>query len=91
MVCYRRSNIFFSFTSTTPGVFDIAVLYKSRNISDMRLQLDDLLERQHNNNLELETDFMKLNVNLVSTNCITSFVAFKAAHNYRSLDYWRYI
>lgn len=40
-------------------------MYKSRNISEMRLQLDDLLERQHNNNLELETDFLKLNVNLV--------------------------
>jgi len=61
----RRSNIFFSFSSTIPGVFDVTVMYKSRNISEMKLQLDDLLERQHNNNLELETDFLKLNVNLL--------------------------
>jgi len=61
----RRQHIFFSFSSSAPGVFDVAVMYKSRNISEMRLQLDDLLERQHNNNLELETDFLKLNVNLL--------------------------
>jgi len=61
----RRSNIFFSFSSSVPGMFDITVMYKSRNISEMKLQLDDLLERQHNNNLELETDFLKLNVNLL--------------------------
>jgi len=61
----RRSNIFFSFSSAIPGMFDVNVMYKSRNISEMKLQLDDLLERQHNNNLELETDFLKLNVNLL--------------------------
>jgi hypothetical protein len=49
----------------SPGLFDVSVLYKNRNISEMKLQLDDLLERQHNNNLELETDFLKLNVNMV--------------------------
>jgi len=61
----RRGNIFFSFSSTSPGIFDVTVMYKNRNISEMKLQLDDLLERQHNNNLELETDFLKLNVNLL--------------------------
>jgi len=61
----RRSNIFFSFTCNTPGVFEVTVMYKNRNISELKLHLDDLLERQHNNNLELETDFLKLNVNLL--------------------------
>jgi len=61
----RRSSIFFSFSSSMPGIFDVTVMYKSRNISEMKLHLDDLLERQHNNNLELETDFLKLNVNLL--------------------------
>jgi len=61
----RRQHIFFSFSSTIPGIFDVNVMYKSRNISEMKLQLDDLLERQHSNNLELETDFLKLNVNLL--------------------------
>lgn len=61
----KRSNIFFSFSSTTPGVFDVLVMYKSRIINEIRLQLDELLEKQHSNNFELETDFLKLNVNLL--------------------------
>jgi len=61
----RRSNIFFSFASNTPGTFDVVVMYKSRVISEIRLQLDELLEKQHNNAFELETDFLKLNVNLL--------------------------
>jgi len=61
----RRTNIFFSFSMLSPGLFGVAVLYKTRHISEMKLQLDDLLERQHNNNLELETEFLKLNVNLL--------------------------
>jgi Ras GTPase-activating-like protein IQGAP2/3 len=63
--CFRRSSIFFSFTAVAPGIFNVAVMYKSRTISSMSLQLDDLLERQQNNQLELETDFLKLNVNLL--------------------------
>jgi len=61
----RRSNIFFSFASNSPGIFEVTVLYKARSISTLTMQLDDLLERQHNNNLELESEFLKLNVNLL--------------------------
>lgn len=61
----RRAHISFSFSCTTPGIYDVAVLYRSRAISDMKFHLDDLLERQHNNELEFETDFLKLNVNLL--------------------------
>jgi Ras GTPase-activating-like protein IQGAP2/3 len=61
----KRSNIFFSFTSASPGEFDVLVMYKSRIINEIRLQLDVLLEKQHSNNIELETDFLKLNVNLL--------------------------
>lgn len=62
----KRGNIFFSFSCVSPGVFEVVVQYKNRNIlPEIRLQLDDLLERQHNNNLELETNFLKLNVNLL--------------------------
>mmetsp|Transcript_6380 Transcript_6380/g.18071 ORF Transcript_6380/g.18071 Transcript_6380/m.18071 type:complete len:759 (+) Transcript_6380:76-2352(+) len=61
----RRGGISFSFTSTTPGIFDVAVLYKFKTITSMQLKLDDLLEQQHNNQLEYETDFLKLNVNLL--------------------------
>jgi len=62
---FSRPHIYFSFSSTTPGMYDVQVLYRSRNISEMKFQLDDLLERQHNNELEFETDFLKLNVNLL--------------------------
>jgi Ras GTPase-activating-like protein IQGAP2/3 len=61
----RRAHIYFSFALISPGLFGITVLYKNRNISEMKLQLDDLLERQQNNNLELETEFLKLNVNML--------------------------
>jgi len=66
----RRSNIFFSFTAPNPGTFTVTVLYKSRVISEMSLQLDELLERQANNSFELETDFLKLNVNLLVSSII---------------------
>jgi Ras GTPase-activating-like protein IQGAP2/3 len=71
----RRSNIFFSFASPSPGTFTVTVLYKSRVISEMSLQLDELLERQANNTLELETDFLKLNVNLLVYLLNKTFIA----------------
>lgn len=61
----RRSSIFFAFSSNSPGIFDVTVMYKTRHIAKITLQLDDLLERQHLNELEYETDFLKLNVNLL--------------------------
>jgi len=61
----RRNNIFFQFQSSGQGNFTVTVLYKSRTISEMSMQLDDLLEKQHHNQLELETEFLKLNVNLL--------------------------
>jgi len=71
----RRSNIFFSFASPNPGTFSVTVLYKSRVISEMSLQLDELLERQSNNSFELETDFLKLNVNLLVYLLNKTFIA----------------
>lgn len=61
----RRSSITFSFTSPQPGSFEVEVMYKGRHITDLKLELDDLLERQHNNQLDLELDFLRLNVNLL--------------------------
>jgi len=63
----RRANIFFSFAEAegSPGSFLITVLYKSRKISEMKVVLDDLLDRQQHNQLELETEFLVLNVNLL--------------------------
>jgi len=40
-------------------------MYRSRHIAKISLQLDDLLEKQHMGQLEFETDFLKLNVNLL--------------------------
>jgi len=61
----RRASIFFVFTSPAAGVFEASVLYKTKHILDIKFQLDDLLEKQHNNQQELETDFLKLNLNLL--------------------------
>jgi len=61
----RHSSIFFVFSASTPGVFDVVVMFGRRHIARLQLQLDDLLERQHLGQLEYETDFLKLNVNLL--------------------------
>jgi len=61
----RRGAIFFSFSSTSPGEFDVSVLFARRTIAKMQLRLDDLLERQHANELLFETEFLKLNINLL--------------------------
>ena len=44
---YRRPNIYFNFTSPTPGTFIIALHYKGREkaILEMDLNIDDLLEK----------------------------------------------
>lgn len=43
----RRPNIYFNFTSPTPGTFIIALHYKGREkaILEMDLNIDDLLEK----------------------------------------------
>ncbi|KAH3767777.1 RasGTPase-activating protein [Pelomyxa schiedti] len=61
----RRAHVCFEFSSPTPGMFDIKVSYRSKGISELKLQIDDLLERQSSNHLQYETDFLILNVNLV--------------------------
>jgi len=61
----RRSGVQFAFSSTVPAVYDVNVSYKTRPISTMTFNYDELLEKQHNNELELEVEFLKLNVNLL--------------------------
>jgi len=61
----KRSNISFQFACSTPGHFEVTVMYRGKNIFDFQLVLDDLLEKQHNNIVEFETEFAKLNVNIL--------------------------
>ncbi|EAL62943.1 RasGTPase-activating protein [Dictyostelium discoideum AX4] len=61
----RRSNIFFSFSSESPGIYDVVLIYRTTAVSEIRLQLDELLEMQSNGQTEYETTFFKLNVNLL--------------------------
>jgi len=61
----RRTGVYFQFESTLPGVFDVSLSFKGRTKPICELELDDLLERQHNNDLELDLEYMKLNVNLL--------------------------
>ncbi|GBC06901.1 hypothetical protein RclHR1_07120014 [Rhizophagus clarus] len=60
----RRQNIFFNITSPVPGTFIIALHYKGRDapILEMDLKLDDLLEKQQDNVLSLDLEYVQLNV-----------------------------
>lgn len=73
----KRSNTVFQFSMSSPGVFDVQVLYRSREIAVMKLHLDDLLERQSNNEVQIETDFITLSVNLLLYLLNRSFLAHK--------------
>jgi len=53
------------FSCNAPGIFDVVVLYGRRHIAKITLHLDELLERQHNAQLTYESEFLKLNVNLL--------------------------
>lgn len=61
----KRSNISFQFSCSTPGNFEVTVMYRGKSIFDFALVLDDLLDKQHNNIVEYETEFAKLNVNIL--------------------------
>jgi len=61
----RRSGITFVFTNAGTSVFDVEVTYRSRHVASISINQDELLEKQQNNELELETEFLKLNVNLL--------------------------
>ncbi|EGG15734.1 RasGTPase-activating protein [Cavenderia fasciculata] len=61
----RRSNIYFSFCSASPGIYDVTLIYRTTSVSEIKLHLDELLELQANHQLDYETDFFKLNINLL--------------------------
>ncbi|CCM00087.1 uncharacterized protein FIBRA_02114 [Fibroporia radiculosa] len=65
----RRPNIYFNFTSPTPGTFIIALHYKGREkaILEMDLNIDDLLEKQKDNKHLLDLEYVQLNVPKVLT------------------------
>ena len=58
----RRAQIAMEFASPSAGVYRVLVLYKSRQISDFRVKLDDLLERKAANKPTLNTEFMRFDV-----------------------------
>ncbi|CAB5293984.1 uncharacterized protein OCT59_018234 [Rhizophagus irregularis] len=60
----RRQNIYFNITSPIPGTFIIALHYKGRDaaILEMDLKLDDLLEKQQDNVMSLDLEYVQLNV-----------------------------
>ncbi|CAG8446618.1 5494_t:CDS:10 [Acaulospora colombiana] len=63
----RRPNIYFNITSPIPGTFIIALHYKGRDaaILEMDLKLDDLLEKQQDNVVSLDLEYVQLNVNKI--------------------------
>ncbi|GFZ51959.1 GTPase-activating protein [Saitozyma sp. JCM 24511] len=60
----RRGNIYFNITSPTPGTFIIALHFKGREkpILEMDLKIDDLLEKQKDNQAMLDLEYVQLNV-----------------------------
>ncbi|RXK38695.1 IQ domain-containing GTPase activating protein [Tremella mesenterica] len=63
----RRVNIFFNIISPTPGTFIIALHFKGREkpILEMDLKIDDLLEKQKDNQASLDLEYVQLNVTKV--------------------------
>lgn len=63
----RRNNIYFNFTSPTPGTFIIALHYKGREkaILEMDLKIDDLLEKQKDGVNLLDLEYVQLDVDRV--------------------------
>ncbi|CDZ96569.1 rho gtpase activation protein [Phaffia rhodozyma] len=63
----RRANIYFNIASPSPGTFLIGLHYKGRDkaILEMDLGLDDLLEKQRENNHFLDLEYVQLDVTKV--------------------------
>ena len=79
-VHHRRANIFFNFTSPSPGTFIIALHYKGREkaILEMDLKLDDLLEKQKDEVQMLDLEYVKLNVSKILSLLNKTFAKRKA-------------
>ncbi|WVQ76132.1 hypothetical protein IAR50_005778 [Cryptococcus sp. DSM 104548] len=60
----RRMNIYFMITSPAPGTFIIALHFKGRDkpILEMDLKIDDLLEKQKDQQAMLDLEYVQLNV-----------------------------
>lgn len=60
----RRANIFFQIVSPSPGTFIIGLHYKGREkaILEMDLKIDDLLEKQKENVVSLDLEYVQLSV-----------------------------
>ncbi|KAI9754888.1 MAG: glyceraldehyde-3-phosphate dehydrogenase 1 [Lichina confinis] len=65
----RRGNIYFNFSSPSPGNFIISLHYKGRNRSllELDLKLDDLLEMQKDSQEDLDLEYVQFNVPKVLT------------------------
>eukprot|EP00002_Diphylleia_rotans_P009756 TRINITY_DN2009_c0_g1_i1.p1 TRINITY_DN2009_c0_g1~~TRINITY_DN2009_c0_g1_i1.p1 ORF type:complete len:740 (+),score=158.63 TRINITY_DN2009_c0_g1_i1:74-2293(+) len=63
----KKSNVYFLIASSSPGVFTVQVHYKGvlKPIFETQLTLDDLLENQHNNELEVDMEHVRLSTNLL--------------------------
>ncbi|CAG8525402.1 3644_t:CDS:10 [Paraglomus brasilianum] len=64
---YRRRDIYFNITSPVPGTFVIALHYRGREaaILEMDLKLDDLLEKQQDNVVSLDLEYVQLDVSKI--------------------------
>lgn len=65
----RRGNIYFNFSSQSPGNFIISLHYRGRprSLLELDLKLDDLLEMQKDSQEDLDLEYVQFNVPKVLT------------------------
>lgn len=71
----KKSNIAFYFSSSMPGVYKVVVKFRAVKVTDMELELADLLERQQENRLDYITEYLTFDVNLLLHLLNTHFVS----------------
>eukprot|EP01105_Mastigella_eilhardi_P015960 TRINITY_DN3658_c0_g1_i4.p1 TRINITY_DN3658_c0_g1~~TRINITY_DN3658_c0_g1_i4.p1 ORF type:complete len:766 (-),score=261.93 TRINITY_DN3658_c0_g1_i4:91-2388(-) len=61
----KRAHITLEFTSPSPGLFTVHICYRGKSGAEIKLSIDDLLERQATSQQVLETEYMSFSVNLL--------------------------
>jgi len=61
----KRTKMNFIFTSTAVGQIDVACNFVGTTVTSFQFDIEDLLEKQHNNIREYKLEDVKLDVNML--------------------------
>jgi len=61
----KRMKMIFIFTSAAVGHIDVACSYLGATVTSFQFDIEDLLEKQHNNIREYKLEDVKLDVNML--------------------------